>query len=191
MAAVSSKTGKTDEELLAELDQLETDVQSANKPVTSKIKSKKTTGPSQEEQDLLAELDKLDNLAQARPTSRPQTPRASGNVSATRTSGESTTRISEDRTSGPIRKSQENTRTFHQGFTPTDSEPATVSASIPEPEKKTESGGSWWGGLVATASAAVTQAQAIAKEIQQHEEAQKWAEQVKGNVGVLRNYGKK
>ena len=176
---------------MAELDQLGTDVQPANKPVTSKSKSKKATGPSQEEQDLLAELDKLDNLAQARPTSRPQTPRTSGNVSATRTSGELTSRTSEDKAFvAPIRKSQENTRTFHQGFTP-DSEPAIPSASNIEPEKKSESGGSWWGGLVATASAAVTQAQAIAKEIQQHEEAHKWAEQVKGNVGVLRNYGER
>lgn len=190
MAAITAKTAKTDEELLAELDQLGTDVQPTNKPVATKTKSKKATGPSQEEQDLLAELDKLDNLAHARPTSRPQTPRTSGNVSATRSSGEVIFRTSEDKASGPARKSQENTRTFHQGFTPTDPQLATVSTTASEPEKKIESAGSWWGGLVASASAAVTQAQAIAKEIQHNEEAQKWAEQVKGNVGVLRNYGK-
>jgi Family of unknown function (DUF5427) len=36
----------------------------------------------------------------------------------------------------------------------------------------------------------VSQAQAAVKEIQKNEEAQRWAEQVKGNVGVLRGFGK-
>jgi hypothetical protein len=35
----------------------------------------------------------------------------------------------------------------------------------------------------------VSQAQAAVKEIQKNEEAQKWAEQLKGNVGVLRGFG--
>jgi len=50
-------------------------------------------------------------------------------------------------------------------------------------------GGGWWGGLMGAASAAVKQAEALAKDIQQNEEAQKWAEQMRGNVGALRNYG--
>lgn len=50
-------------------------------------------------------------------------------------------------------------------------------------------GGGWWGGLSAMASAAVKQAEAAVKEIQRNEEAQKWAEQVKGNVGALRGLG--
>jgi hypothetical protein len=191
MASKSSKPGPTDDELLAELDQLGTDVQPASKPTTSKGANKKATGPSQEEQDILAELDKLDTLAQERPKSRPHTPRASGNVSSTapvRTSIEiASGRNSEDRATAPPRRSTESARTYHQGFTPDD-----TGSSVSESTKKVEasSGGGWWGGIMATATAAVTQAQAIAKDLQNNEEAQKWAEQVKGNVGVLRNYGK-
>jgi hypothetical protein len=33
------------------------------------------------------------------------------------------------------------------------------------------------------------QAEAAVKEIQQNEEAQKWAQQVRGNVGALRDLG--
>lgn len=43
---------------------------------------------------------------------------------------------------------------------------------------------------MATASAAVKQAEALAKEIRENEEAQRWAEQVKGNVGALRGLGR-
>jgi hypothetical protein len=37
----------------------------------------------------------------------------------------------------------------------------------------------------------VKTAEAAVKEIQQNEEAKRWAEQVKGNVGALRGFGKK
>jgi hypothetical protein len=33
------------------------------------------------------------------------------------------------------------------------------------------------------------QAEAAVKEIQQNEEARKWADQVRGNVGALRGFG--
>ena len=199
---------KTDEELLAELDQLGNDDVQQKAPTISKHKNKKSTGPSQEEQDLLAELDKLDTLAQARPpTSRPQTPRAAASMSTGRSSGEianGTTTITTTDDKAPLtllRKSQESSRSFHQqsSSTPAEitSENAAATTGTAASEKKAESssgggggGGSWWGGLVATASAAVIQAQAMAKELQQHEEAQKWADQVKGNVGALRSYGK-
>jgi hypothetical protein len=36
----------------------------------------------------------------------------------------------------------------------------------------------------------VKSAEAAVKEIQQNEEAKRWAEQVKGNVGALRGLGK-
>ena len=196
MTAKAPKTAKTDaEDLLAELSELGSGVQPTNKPPTSKHKSKKSTGPSQEEQDLLAELDKLDTLAQARPISRPQTPRGGfATTSAGQSSGEIANRTTEDKVSSTLRKSQESSRSFHQSSTPTEltSENAVAPHVAAASEKKAESsnGSSWWGGLVATASAAVTQAQAMAKELQQHEEAQKWADQVKGNVGALRSYGK-
>ena len=51
------------------------------------------------------------------------------------------------------------------------------------------SGAGWWGGLFATATAAVKTAEAAVKEIQQNEEAKRWAEQVKGNVGALKGLG--
>lgn len=50
-------------------------------------------------------------------------------------------------------------------------------------------GGGWWGGFLSTATAAMKQAEAAVKEIQQNEDAKKWAEQVRGNVGALRGLG--
>lgn len=50
-------------------------------------------------------------------------------------------------------------------------------------------GGGWWGGILSTASAAMKQAEAAVKEIQQNEEAKKWADQVRGNVVSLRGFG--
>lgn len=50
-------------------------------------------------------------------------------------------------------------------------------------------GGSWWGGFTAIASAAVKQGQAALQEIQRNEEAQRWAEQMRGNVGALKGIG--
>lgn len=87
------------------------------------------------------------------------------------------------------RKSGESTRSFHNSFTPASS----GEGDEPEKEKVVEeaqsSGGGWWGSVFSTASAAVKQAEALAKEIRQNEEAQRWAEQVKGNVGALRGIG--
>lgn len=71
------------------------------------------------------------------------------------------------------------------------------SAAEPSVENKAEKGQSgngnssgWWGGIFATASAAVKQAEAAVKDIQNNEETQKWTEQVKGRVGGLRGLGK-
>ncbi|KAF2404547.1 hypothetical protein EJ06DRAFT_553405 [Trichodelitschia bisporula] len=65
--------------------------------------------------------------------------------------------------------------------------------SAPEPQPAQQQSGGWWGGIfataTATASAAVKQAEAAVKEIQKNEEALKWAEQVRGNVGALRGLG--
>lgn len=49
--------------------------------------------------------------------------------------------------------------------------------------------GGWWGSFVKTAAAAAKQAEAAVKEIQQNEEAKRWTEQVRGNVGALRGLG--
>ena len=148
-------------------------------------------------------------------TSRPHTPRVQSNIvtsalrgspvkrpgTATPPSSEGTgTRTSEEKAQ-TSRKSGESTRSFHKSFTPGSTEGSGAS-SDEKAEKEQEaaaaqnaeiqaqsSGGGWWGGIFATASAAVKQAEALAKEVQKSEEAQRWAEQVKGNVGALRGLG--
>ena len=90
-----------------------------------------------------------------------------------------------------MRKSGESARSFHHSVLPNAEE------AVAEAEKSAAgaaetvkaAGGGWWSTLTSTASAAVKQAEALAKEIQQNEEAQRWAEQVKGNVTQLRGIG--
>jgi hypothetical protein len=161
------------------------------------------------DEELLAELDNLgglDSIPQEPPKSRPHTPRVAGSTTAQgspKKAGISTpplslpTRTSEEKGVTQTRRSGDSTRSFHQSFTPgtetEESYPQPEKRIAPVPEPKQQSTGSWWGGLVATASAtasaAVKQAESLAKEIQKNEEAQRWAEQVKGNVGALRGLG--
>ena len=190
----AEKKRPTDEDLLAELGALGDEV--AKKPPQ--------TGPSQQsEADLLAELGLPER---PKPTSRPHTPRLQSNSTtpapraspkragfATPTSNDGT-RISEEK--APLRKSAESSRSLLNITTPAtetdielEPEKQQSSAPAPAPAKEQSSGGGWWGGIFATASAAVKQAEALAKEIQHNEEAQRWAEQVKGNVGALRGFG--
>ncbi|KAF2493891.1 hypothetical protein BU16DRAFT_528087 [Lophium mytilinum] len=194
---------KTVEEQLAEL---EFEAQAPPKaPPKSSSKPKAARGSSEREIDALKELEELEALEKferpepARPSSRPNTPKlpssstTSRNRSPRRTgiatpSSTGSTRTSEDnKQQHPPRKSGESTRSFHQGFSATDEEPKPQ--ATPEPEPPKASGGGWWGGLLSTASAAVKQAENAVKEIQKNEEAQRWAEQVKGNVGALRGIG--
>jgi len=202
---MSSKKAPTNEELLAEFEDL--GAQTASKPdkTAASRQTKQTSVSGQAEQDLLAELD---NLATQRPASRPGTPSlrsttaASGNRSPKRTSTATPPpggRFSEDKFvsgNGSVqRKSGDSARSFHHSqtvFTPA----TTTTEESPEPEPVPASapvlsGGGWWGGLLSTATAAVSQAQAAVKDLQKNEEAQKWAEQVRGNVGVLRGFGKR
>ena len=202
MASKKGKVAPTDEELLAQFEGLGDEDHSsgqATKSLGGRIPRTSTT-QQQSEADLLAELN---NLAQERPKSRPHTPRVPA-TSAAQASPKRTltatpppaapTRTSEEKLPAQTRKSGDSTRSFHQSFTvgteidDLDVGPDKNAAIVPEP--KLQSTGSWWGGFVATASAAVKQAEALAKEIQKNEEAQRWAEQVKGNVGALRGLGK-
>ncbi|KZF24522.1 hypothetical protein L228DRAFT_281586 [Xylona heveae TC161] len=121
-------------------------------------------------------------------------------------------RTSEDKlaasTSTLPRKSGESTRPLHRAATPNEfleksSSDSSITASqqpsapsVPptaQQQQQQSNGGGWWGGIFATASAtasaAVKQAEAAVKEIQKNEEAQRWAEQVKGNVGLLKGIG--
>lgn len=176
----------TSDELLAQFDDLGINAKTDNKQPASTRTTAATTSTGQSEQDILAELD---NLASQRPSSGPGTPRLSSTEprSSTR-SPRPTGRTSEDRP--PVRKSGESGRSSR-----------TANRNAPQPSSSTEktvgeessqssnTGGGWWGGLFATANAAMKQAEAAVKEIQQNEEAQKWAQQVKGNVGALRELG--
>jgi hypothetical protein len=192
MASKKSKAAPTDDELNKLLEGIgEDDAKPQAAPTKGASKTPKAA-PSQSEQDLLAELE---NLGAQQPASRPHTPRVQSVKRTTATPPPGSSRTSEEKASGP-RKSAESTRSFHTSFTPSatssDLQDAERKAPIAQPAETsaTAAGGGWWGGIFATASAAVKSAEAAVKEIQQNEEAKRWAEQVKGNVGALRGLGK-
>ncbi|KAJ5157205.1 uncharacterized protein N7482_008305 [Penicillium canariense] len=168
----------TSDELLAQFDNLGIE-QSANKSSKSAAAATADDNAKGEQEDVLAELEKQ---AAQRPSSGPGTPRLSADKSrsATRSPRLSATieRSSEDKT----RLSTEASRA---GAKQEQQKQEAENAAAQEQEQ----GGGWWGGFFATASAAMKQAEAAVKEIQKNEEAQRWAQQVKGNVGALRDFG--
>lgn len=191
---MSKKEKLTDEELFAQFEGLEGDGTAIHPP-------KPATGSKQSDADLLEELGIPER---PKPSSRPHTPRpqSASTTSATRSSPKLTRAVTPGSTDGARsseekasqRKSGESTRSFHNSFTPASSgegenEPEKSASFVPEAVQAQSSGGGWWGSVFSTASAAVKQAEALAKEIRQNEEAQRWAEQVKGNVGALRGLG--
>ncbi|KAL1994533.1 hypothetical protein VTN49DRAFT_2003 [Thermomyces lanuginosus] len=164
------KSKPTNDELLAQFDDLGLD----------SAKTASTQAPRTSTDDLKYDpLAELEDLA----AQRPVTPRLSSETRASKT---------------PSRSSEEKAATARKSIEAS-SRPA--SAAAKEDDAKTtekdstskSSGGSWWGGLLstatATATAAMKHAEAAVKEIQKNEEAQRWAEQVKGNVGALRDLG--
>lgn len=192
MATKKIKAVPTDDELNKLLEGIEDDSQ-AQAPAKGAKASKTTkTASSQSEQDLLAELENLESLGAQQP-SRPHTPRIQSVKRSTATPPPASSRTSEEK-AAPTRKSGESTRSYHTSFTP-----SATSSDLQETERKAPiaqaseapaaASGGWWGGIFATASAAVKTAEAAVKEIQQNEEAKRWAEQVKGNVGALRGFG--
>ena len=188
MATKKSKAAPTDDELNKLLEGLE---EGEATPAPKPTKGVKGPASSQAEQDLLAELDLL---GAQQPTSRPHTPRVPNVKRSTATPPPPVSARTSEEKAAP-RKSVESTRSFHTSFTP-----SATSSEAHDAEQKTPvvqpaevpaaSGGGWWGGIFATATAAVKTAEAAVKEIQQNEEAKRWADQVKGNVGVLRGFGK-
>lgn len=210
------------DDLLAQLDDLSTQQKPrTSRPVTSRAPKSNHGNNSRTEQDLLADLG---NLAQ-RPSSRPSTPSLRApqrsqpaNQSPKRSStatpplGTSASgRLSEDKaTASSDRKSADSTRSGQQVFTPgtttADDSPA-ESEATPAPAPQQASGG-WGGWFSSMATAAVTQAQARVKDIQQQTsdrglpdvssvvntlpDANKWREQLSnagGNTGFLRTLG--
>lgn len=204
---------KTVEEELAELELLGAEAPTAPPP------KKGPKAPRQklaQEDDALKGLEELEDLGKfqrpegVRPTSRPNTPKLSSSTASSNRRGADiatpsstgSARTSEDRVVPP-RKSGESTRSFHQSFAPTQEEPVRE-LTTPKTEiatttttTTTTSGGSWWGGgwggILSTATeaanAAKKQAEAAYQELQKNQEAQRWAEQVRDNVGALRGMG--
>lgn len=177
----------------------------AHKKTSSKSKAAPSKARGEKpKKDILADLE---NELEEEETARPHTPRvkeASAFKAPKRTSTATPPpgagRQSEDKPAGVARKSVDSTRSLHASFTP-----SATSSELQDAEKKSPvehtapaaAGGGWWGGLggiistaSATANAAMKQAEAAYKEIQTNEEAKKWAEQVRGNVGALKGLGK-
>jgi hypothetical protein len=118
------------------------------------------------------------------------TPASSGPPSG-RTSSEDRLRSS---AAAPVRRSGESARGYHQGVTPgegetksaaepelskTQAEEQQAPVAAPAPAPAQSSGGGWWGSMYSAASAAVKQAETLAKEISANEEAQRWAAQAR------------
>lgn len=175
------------------------------------------TTTQQSEQDILAELDYLTAERPKASVSRPHTPRLAPSPS---TKGFERSRTPAGRTSGegygyglpPTRRDSGDVgvrraeRASLDVATPAPSisgketkpAPARESAasgsggesSIAGAGAESAAGGWGWGSIWSTATAAVKTAEGMVKEIQQSEDAKRWADQVKGNAEVLRGLGR-
>ncbi|KAK3725943.1 hypothetical protein LTR37_000091 [Vermiconidia calcicola] len=183
------------DELLADLDLLGSDEQptptAAPATTTSKAPAKQPQPATVTTEEGDNPFDDLEKKLAAKPapiTSRPSTPRlSSSTTSATNkspkraehtpaSSGPPSGRTSEDRLRSmpaQARSSGEGSRSYHQSFTPNPEQQQ-------EKVQQESGGGGWWGSMFSAASAAVKQAENLAKEIRGNEEALRWAEQVKG-----------
>jgi hypothetical protein len=159
-----------------------------NKPTSAASKAKGND-------DILADLES--QLASEEPSSRPHTPRGVRRQAGTPPVGD------DKPAAAGVRKSTDSARSLRASFTP-----SVTSSELHESDKKgpveqvqsqqqqqQQSSGGWWGGIMSTATGVMKQAENAYKEIQQNEEAKKWADQVRGlsggiDVGALRNYGK-
>ncbi len=201
MASKRSKTAATDDEL-GELfgglgDDAAVPKNTKAKPAASK--SKKDAA----EADILAELE---NQLEEKQPDRPHTPRvrepAAKATPAKRTSTNTpppaADRTSEDKQSGTgaaaaARKSGDSSRSYHASFTP-----SATSSELQESEKKgpveeaesASAGGGWWGWFPFHRYARHATGRGGREGNQQNEEAKKWADQVRGNVGALRGLSK-
>ena len=165
----------------------------AKKPTTNPKSSKPAKAKTGGDDDILADLES--QLASEQTASRPHTPRLK--EGGFRRPAATPPAADDKPAPGGSRKSTDSNRSLRASFTP-----SATSSELHEAEKKgpveqvqqqqQAAGGGWWGGILSTASAAMKQAEAAVKEIQQNEEAKKWADQVKGlrgiDVGALTNY---
>lgn len=180
------------EDLLAELDQLSNEnatpplpASHSTAPPSSQPPLPTTTSPAND--DVIADLEK--QLAAKPASSRPGTPKVGGNTKFTppssgrNSSEEKTGSASAGKEKG--RGSADGARSYHTAYVPSQDQQR-------EEEKVAESssgGGGWFSSLMSTATAAVKQAETLAKEIRSNEEANRWAEQVRGSVNNLQSFG--
>ncbi|KAI1361179.1 maintenance of telomere capping protein 1 [Xylaria arbuscula] len=199
---MSSKRSKvTTEDELGEIFGDVNDVSTVKKPTKAKGAASKPRGdkPSKDKKDILADWE--NELGGEEPP-RPHTPRIKRTSTATpppaaASAAAAAGRLSEDKPTAAARKSADSTRSIHASFTPSatssDLQDAEKRGPVEQTAPAAASGGGWWGGIfataTATASAAMKQAEAAYTQIQQNEDAKKWADQVRGNVGALRDLG--
>lgn len=144
--------------------------------------------------DILAELE--NELGEKAP-SRPHTPRVREPAKPAKRTGTPNTdgprqSLEESKPTLPRKSAESNRASFTPSATSSDLQEAEKSKGTVEQEQQAvpaSTGGGWWGGILSTATAAMKQAEAAVKEMQQNEDAKKWADQMRGNVGALRGLG--
>ncbi|KJZ76124.1 hypothetical protein HIM_04580 [Hirsutella minnesotensis 3608] len=197
LPAMASKKTKPSAAADDNLDELFSGIGHDTKSAKPSAKSKPAAAAKAND-DILADLES--QLASEKPASRPHTPRIKENA-ALRRAAATPPAVSEDKLASATRKSTDSARSLKASFTPsaTSSElhdaerKGTVEQEQHAAPQQSSGGGGWWGGILSTATAAMSKAEAAYKEIQQNEEAKKWADQVRGlggiDVGALKNYG--
>ncbi|OTB01279.1 hypothetical protein M426DRAFT_323555 [Hypoxylon sp. CI-4A] len=200
--APKSSKGRAEE---PSVDELFEGIEGAPKKPSSKPKQPAASKARRGGDKLEQELAELENELGGEEIGRPHTPRvkdaaaskAPSKRTSTATPPPGAPRHSEDKPSNVARKSVDSARSLHASFTPSatssDLQDAEKKGTVEQTASAAAAAGGWWGGLFATASAtanaAMKQAEAAYKEIQQNEEAKKWADQVRGNVGALKGLG--
>lgn len=197
MASKKSKAPAADDNL----DELFSGIGDDSKAKQSKPPKKPTSAAAKAigNDDILADLES--ELA-PQPASRPHTPRLKEAIARRSTA---TPPIGDDGSksaaAAAARKSTDSSRSLKASFTPSatsselhDAERRGPVEQAQQPQQQQQSGGGWWGGILSTATGVMKQAEAAYNQIQQNEEAQKWAEQVKGlrtgiDVTTLKSYG--
>ncbi|KAG5922473.1 hypothetical protein E4U53_003712 [Claviceps sorghi] len=198
MASKKSKPVASDDNLDELFQGIGDDAKSKKSTNTKLAKPGNPSSKAMGDNDILADLES--QLASEKASaSRPHTPRLKEG-GPRRPPG--TPPVGDDKTAAAnSRKSTDSARSFKANFTPsaTSSElhdadkQATAEPSQPQHPQQ-QAGGGWWGGILSTATGVMKQAEAAYKDIQQNEEAKKWADQVRGlsggiDVGALRSYG--
>lgn len=192
----SKKSAPTDAELSAMFEGIggdEDDASATSQAQASKPLPSETT--ETDENDPFAELKNLASASRTSTSSRPETPHLTATTSTSRTHTPAGHRSNVyTPTTGSGRSSEERAAAEadpQRLSVETEKGSRAQQASVQQSEEAEKAaGGSWWGGFTAIASAAVKQGQAALQEIQKNEEAQRWAEQVRGNYGALRGIGR-